>query len=71
MPVSKWYVVVDGPFPNCDHEEEYPEWVVQVVHDDGNEENPSNFRSYESAMACGKELATKRRIELVVEAIPL
>lgn len=61
------HVVVDGPFPNSDGDDEYGEWVVQLMRDD--EEGPTyRHSSYESAFKLGNQLAAEHRIELVVDA---
>lgn len=63
------YVIFDGPFPNTDYEWEYPEWVVQRLWDDGNEDEPSTFRSFNAARAFAVEMSKKLGVELVIEAM--
>lgn len=65
---SKQFVSVDGPFANSDTEWEFPEWTVLITDDDGEEYKCYTCRSYDAAIALGKNISRDRRIELVVDA---
>jgi hypothetical protein len=65
---SRW-VVVDGPFPNAEPGgDEFPEWVIAVTDDDGADDVVGHTRSYEAAVAWGRDVAKAKRLPLEIEA---
>ena len=67
-------VLVDGPYPNANQAsdwEEYPEWAVGVVDNDGEDCGEIyHFRSYKGAVELGLKIAHGRGLEFVNEASP-
>lgn len=67
-------VVVTGPHSNADAQsdwEEYPEWAVGMMNDDGDEVGKVYFlRNFKAAEELGKKMAHDRKLEYINEATP-
>lgn len=62
-------VLFDGPF--CDFDFEYgerPVWTVSILDNDDNEHECLVYEDYKMALEYAKKLASKRHLELVIEA---
>ena len=74
MTTSATCVFVDGPFPNANRWsdwEEFPEWTVCLMDDDGCEIGTIyRHRSFDAACDLGEKMSRDRRLELVIEASP-
>ena len=63
-------VYVDGPFANCNGDDEFPEWTISFQDDDGHDHGESWVcTTFEAAVAYGQSLAKTRKLELVIEAV--
>lgn len=66
-------ILVDGPFPNASARsewDEFPEWTVCKMDDQGNEGQVSFYRSYNVACNAGEGLSEENGLELIIEAQP-
>ena len=67
-------VLLDGAFPNANpfsDWEEFPEWYVGLMDDDGNEVGDGKmYRNFEQAHDAAVKLSRKLKIEFVNEASP-